>query len=122
MIISSQIKKYSKELHALYDEKHKLSQRYGDVVESDDNTGEAERINKEIEEVSCKIAMLIENEYALAVFEKYKKKGPMLIRVNTGEEVPWDEAFGQNYAMVSKSLRHSLVGLVEKPGQYSLKK
>ena len=94
MIISSPIKKYSKELHALYDEKHKLSQRYGDLVESDDDSGEAERVNKEIEAVSAQIAMLIENEYALAVFDTYKKKRPMLLRVNTGEEIDWGEDIG----------------------------
>ena len=46
----------------------------------------------------------------------------MLLRVNTGEEIDWDEAFGQDFEKISKSLRHSLVGLVEKPGQYTLKK
>jgi len=45
----------------------------------------------------------------------------MLIRVRTGEEVSWDEAFGNDFCKVSKSLRHSLVGLVEEPGRYVLK-
>ena len=92
------------------------------MLEKYDNTlgttNDAEEIDADINELSDRIAAFIENEYALAVFEKYSKEKPNLIRIKTGEIVSWDDAFGSDFENVSKSLRHSLVGLVEEPGRY----
>ena len=80
-----------------------------------------EEINKDIEVIAGRIADLIENEYALAVFDKFSKIKPDLIRIKTGEVVSWEDGFGSDFDKISKSLRHSLVGLVEEPGRYKLK-
>ncbi len=122
MLFNSQIRQYHKELHRMYDQKRKLSQRYGYAIEMDDNPIEATNVSKELEKLSSNISSLIENEYAQAVFEEYKAKKPVLIEVNTGEEISWDHAFGNDFSKISKSIRYSLVGLVEEPGRYIFKK
>ena len=115
------LKKYSKELKDLYAEENNLSDQYYDALETLGYSQKAEQIKIEMDKMSEKITNFIENDYAQAVFAHYYDKKPMLIRVRTGEEVSWDEAFGNDFCKVSKSLRHSLVGLVEEPGRYVLK-
>ena len=75
----------------------------------------------EFDLIDAQINELIEGKYAEEVFRYYQKKQPTLIRIHTGEEVSWQDAFGDSYEAVSKSLRHSLVGLVEGGGRYKLK-
>ncbi|MDI9243201.1 hypothetical protein [Fusibacillus kribbianus] len=75
----------------------------------------------ELDKVYKEIDLLIEGEYAESVFAYYVKKRPALIRIKTGEIVTWDDAFGNSFEKVSKSLRHSLVGLVEGGGRYKIK-
>ena len=118
MFERSKVKGFSRELEKLYKQKHDLSRQYDDA---ESNGREAEQINARLKELSDRIAAFIENEYAMAVFEKYSKSKPQLIRIKTGETVSWDEAFGDDFERISKSLRHSLVGLVEEPGRYRLK-
>ncbi len=67
------------------------------------------------------IKELVEGRYSEEVFYYYKKKKPTLIECHTGKEVSWENAFGGSFESVSKSLRHSLVGLVEGGGRYRLK-
>lgn len=62
----------------------------------------------------------LENEYAAEVFRYYSAKQPNLIRRATGDVVTWKEAFGEDFDSVSRTLRHSLVGLVEDSGRYQL--
>lgn len=118
MLGDTKLKKLSKELHKLYSRKHDLSRKYEDTLSSGDK---AEQINRDMEELANRIALFIENEYALAVFEEFNKTRPELIRVKTGETVTWEEGFGTDFEKISKSLRHSLVGLVEEPGRYKLR-
>lgn len=120
--MESKIKNCSKELHVLYEERHKLSRIYDDAMESGGDFDRLELLHKEQNSLDERINSLIENEYASAVYDKYNAEKPVLIRIKTGEEIPWDEAFGKDFANISKSLRHSLVGLVEEPGRYKLKK
>lgn len=63
----------------------------------------------------------IENVYARDVFEKFSKRKPTLVRNKTGEVVTWEMAFGTNFDEISRSLRHSLVGLIEGDGRYRFK-
>lgn len=112
------LKKYSKELKDLYAEENNLSNQYYDALETLGDSQKAEQIKIEMDKMSEKNTNFIENDYAQAVFAHYYDKKPMLIRVRTGEEVSWDEAFGNDFCKVSKSLRHSLIGLVEEPGRY----
>ena len=118
MFGNSKLKKLSKELKKLYSQKHDLTRKYEDALSYGEK---AEQISMDLEELTNRIALFIENEYALAVFEKYSKTRPELIRVKTGETVTWEEGFGTDFDKISKSLRHSLVGLVEEPGRYKLK-
>lgn len=76
--------------------------------------GNREEIDKKIDEVD----RFVEYEYARDIFEKYNKKCPKLICNETGEIVSWREAFGNDFDILSKNLRHSLVGLMEGGGRY----
>lgn len=71
-------------------------------------------INAETEE-------FILNTYAKAVFDYYSHAKPLLVRGTTGETITWDEAFGIQFDEVPKTLRYSLVGLVEGFGRYKIK-
>ncbi len=111
------IKRMSQKLKELYSQEHELSQRYEEALSAGED---AENINNSLKVLAGTIADFIENEYAFAVYERYCKSKPNLIRVKTGEVVSWDEGFGSDFDKISKSLRHSLVGLVEEPGRYKL--
>ena len=75
----------------------------------------------ELYELINAIDQFIEGEYSEAVFSYYVEKKPTLIRIQTGEEVTWEDAFGTKYSDVSKSLNYSLVGLVEGGGRYKVR-
>lgn len=107
----SPFKQYQKQLSALYKRKHDL--------ESENE--EAAKPGSELYELMNEIDQFIEGEYSEAVFSYYVEKKPTLIRVQTGEEVTWEAAFGTKYDDVLKSLKHSLVGLVEGGGRYKVK-
>lgn len=74
----------------------------------------------ELDLIITEIDELVEGCYSEAVFRHYKDKQPTLIRIMTGEKVSWDDAFGDSFDKLPKSLRHSLVGLVEGGGKYTL--
>lgn len=111
MLFGSPFKKYQKKLAEMYKLKHALEEKSNNKITPG---SEAERLCSEID-------AFIENDYALTVFRYYEKRLPVLIRVRTGEEEDWNKAFGSDFDKVSKSLRHSLVGLVEGGGRYKLK-
>ena len=76
-----------------------------------------------IDDVSTKkeeLDIFVEIESAKDIFEKYSKKKPFLIEIKTGTKIGWIEAFGTDFDKISKSLRHSLVGLEEGGGRYKL--
>lgn len=106
-------RKQDKVLKKLYEEKHRLE----DICEIDDN----DENNKNVEQIIAKINAFIEEDFAKLVFEHYSRKKPMLYENFTGEKVTWEQAFGKDFGQVSKSLRHSLVGLLTGDGRYSLK-
>ena len=114
------LRKYSKELHKLYNQRRSL-QKIIDDMNFDELQTDEKNVNQEIDTLSDLIDSYIENEYSRAVFDEYSKKKPDLIRIKTGEIIKWDVAFGYEFENVTKSLRHSLVGLVELPGRYKLK-
>lgn len=107
----SPFKHLKKELAGLYKQKHKL--------ESEDTKNAA--VVKELDQVITEIDELIEGRYSKEVFQYYAKIQPALIRIRTGEEVTWKEAFGDSYDVITKSQKHSLVGIVEGTGRYKLK-
>ena len=107
----SPLQRCKKEYRRLIKQKHEL------MVEEDSQP----RPGDELELIETKISELVEGVYAEEVFRYYAKKQPSLIRIHTGEEVTWKDAFGDAFESVSKSLRHSLVGLVEGGGQYTIK-
>lgn len=111
MFFSSPFKKYHKKLTEMYEEKARLLPAEGSKILPG---SEADRLVN-------KIDAFIEGEYSEAVFNYYKDKKPVLIRISTDEEYSWDQAFGDSFSDVSKSLRHSLVGLSEGGGRYRLK-
>ena len=111
MCFFSPFKKYKKELSSLYAKKHEIENRDNYHMSPGD----------EMDQLISQIDALIEGDYAKAVFDYYKEKAPLLIRIRTGEEISWKEAFGDSFDDVSKSLRHSLVGLVEGDGRYRIK-
>lgn len=106
-------KRYSKQLKQLYAVKNEIYEK------SLNNPNE--QLKKDFENAVACIDEFIEGEYANAVYEKFRNKKPKLIRIKTGDEVSWDDAFGTDFEAISKSLRHSLVGLVEEPGKYRFK-
>ena len=111
MFNKSPFKQLKKELAELYKKKH--------LLESEDmNQG---HIREELDRVSADIEELIEGRYAEEVFQYYLKSRPILIRIRTGEEISWNDAFGESYDEITKSQKHSLVGLVENTGRYRLK-
>lgn len=103
-----------KTLKKLYLEKHRLE----DICEENDT----EENRKKVEQIILDIDTFIENDFAKVVFEHYKQKNPMLYERYSGKKVTWVQAFGEDFEKVSKSVRHSLVGLVTGEGKYSLKK
>ena len=75
----------------------------------------------ELDSLICQIDALIEGDYSRAVFDHYSEKKPLLIRIHTGEEVRWTDAFGENFDNTTLGQRHSLVGLIEGGGKYRFK-
>ena len=111
MLFSSPFKKYQEHLAEMYEKKAKLLPNEGSKIVPG---SEADRLVNEID-------AFIEGEYSEAVFRYYKVKKPKLIRIATDEEYTWDQAFPESFDEVSKSLRHSLVGLIEGGGRFRLK-
>ncbi len=111
MIFFSPFRQYKKQLADLYKKKN-------DLESDEDDTAEP---GSDLDAIIEEINQYIEGPYAEAVFSYYKEKNPQLVRIQTGEEFSWQEAFGENFGDVSKSLRHSLVGLVEGGGRYKIK-
>ena len=111
MLFHSPFQKYKKHLADLY---HQKDQLLPDEESKIEPGSKAEKLAEEIDQ-------FIESDYSEAVFDYYRIKKPQLIRISTGEEYSWDQAFGTSYADISPSLKHSLVGLVEGGGRYKLK-
>ena len=111
MLFPSPFKKYQKQLAEMYEKKSKLLPAEGSKIVPG---SEADKLINEIDN-------FIEGEYSEAVFNYYKEKKPTLIRIATGEEYTWGQAFPETFEEVSASLKHSLVGLVEGGGRYKLK-
>lgn len=97
--------------HKIYE---RLNMERFSLEENDLERSEADKKIKEIDD-------FVENIYAKDIFEKYQKKRPQLVRKKDNQTVSWDEAFGDDFNKISKSHRHSLVGLIEGGGRYELK-
>ena len=111
MFCFSPLKQCKKEYSRLLKQKHAL-------LVADDTKSQP---GDEFDLLDSQINEFVEGRYAEEVFRYYQKKQPTLIRIHTGEEVAWRDAFGDSFESVSKSLRHSLVGLVEGGGRYKIK-
>jgi hypothetical protein len=111
MFGKSPFKELKKELADLYEREQEL--------EDVENPSQADK--QQLDKILADIDRLIEGRYSEAVFDYYSSRKPKLVRSHTGEIMSWDEAFGTTYGGVSKSLRHSLVGLVEGGGRYKIK-
>ena len=114
------IKECKKRLLEMRKTEKELSCAYDKALESGDSS-DSEAQKKALDDLSIQIFAFIEDEYAKAVYEEYNKRKPDLIRIHTGEVVKWNDAFGDDFDEISRSLRHSLVGLVEEPGRYRFK-
>ncbi len=110
MLPFSQLRKLKRQYSALIKRQHELLSADSD----NDYSPELNSINKQINE-------FIETEYGEAVFRHFEHIRPVLVRIHTGEEVTWNEAFGCSFEEITKSQKHSLVGLIEGGGQYKLK-
>jgi len=102
--VKDQIKKNHKRYQKMNSERFTLQEK----------AAKDEVVDKKIEEIEN----FITNVYAKSIFDKYSKKKPKLICKKTDEVIDWEEAFGSEYDKISKSLRHSLVGLIEGGGRY----
>ena len=111
MFCFSPLKQCKQEYRQLIKRKHELT------IDEDTQSKQGD----EFDLVDRQIKELIEGRYSETIFQYYKKRQPMLIRIHTGEEVSWKDAFGESFEAVSMSLRHSLVGLIEGGGKYRLK-
>ena len=112
LFLNASIRKYRKELAALYAKKHKL--------EATDECIQA-LPGSELDSLIQQIDDLIEGDYSRAVFDHYSKTRPVLIREYTGEEVQWIDAYGDSFDKTTSGQRHSLVGLIEGGSKYRLK-
>lgn len=108
------IKECKKEYKDLLKRRYRYYDEYGmDIPEKE---------QKEFDSLDDQINKLIEGPYSLAVFNEYSKTQPMLINNRTGEKVTWKDAFGDSYDELTKSIKHTLVGLVEGgTGRYRFK-
>lgn len=113
-MISYKILKQKKVLDRLYKEKHILE----DECEENDNESNQLRLEEKLKEINS----FIEDDFAKVVFDYYKRKNPVLYEYGTDRKVEWNQAFGEEFSMVSKTLKHSLVGLATGEGRYRLKK
>ena len=138
-------KKYHSKLQMLYNKQNDLINQYNEAIELAEclscnlyssescyenrhkKCGDCTKsktiliIARELDKISVDIDDFIENEYAQAVFEYYNKKKPTLVRIRTDEKYAWEEAFGSEFDRIEKTLKHSLVGLVENTGRYKIK-
>ena len=105
------IRKCRKELSALYEKKR--------VLENEEDTQALP--GSELDTLIRQIDDLVEGDYSRAVFDHYSRSKPLLIRSHTQEEVQWQDAFGDSFDKTTLGQRHSLVGLIEGGGKYSLK-
>jgi len=112
IIFNASIRKCRKELAALYAKKHELENKQEDIQALP---------GSELDSLIGQIDALIEGDYSRTVFDHYSEKQPVLIRVHTGEEVRWIEAFGESFDKTTPGQRHSLVGLIEGGGKYRFK-
>jgi hypothetical protein len=118
MLENLKLRQFSKKLKQLQKENNSIYQKYDVASQSSIDSKQTKALKKDLDEISKEIDRFIENDYAFAVFEIYRKKKPQLVSVSSGEKISWDDAFGDSFDDISKSLRHSLVGLVESPGRY----
>lgn len=112
IIFDASIRKYKKCLASLYAKTEKIVENGEDV--QIDSKGELHTLNAQID-------ALIEGDYAKAVFDHYSEIKPVLIRIRTGEEVQWSEAFGDSFDKTTLAQRHALVGLIEGESKYKFK-
>ncbi|MCR5459251.1 MAG: hypothetical protein K6F51_05085 [Acetatifactor sp.] len=129
-VLQSQICELEKELDFLENSLHSTKWKgynygpikyYAERYANCEDTHEKERVLSVCEKLDSVIEefdMFIENEYAPKVFDYYSVKKPKVTRISTDEVYGWEEAFGKSFEDLDKSLRHSLVGLVEEPGRY----
>lgn len=111
MCFDQSIRKCRKKLSILLSQKHLLEDKGDDDIFP----------GSKMEVLINQIDSLIEGDYSRAVFDHYAVKTPCLIREHTGEEVQWEEAFGNLFDQTTPSQRHSLVGLIEGGGKYRFK-
>ena len=68
--------------------------------------------------VKLQMDRYIENDYSLAVYNCFAKRKPLLVRVQTGETVRWQDAFPDSWEKATSGQKHALVGLIEGGGEY----
>lgn len=112
IIFDASIRKCKRRLAALYAEKHELENKQEDMRAV---------AGGKLDSLISQIDSLIEGDYAQAVFDHYSGKKPLLIRIHTGEEVQWLDAFGDTFDKTTPGQRHALVGLIEGGSKYRFK-
>lgn len=111
--------KYSKKYKEMYDQLFKLQDL---LAEENTDSIKAKELSYSVDKLMCEIDTFVEEEYAKKVFDVYRNKKPELVFVVDGRIVGWTDAFGEDFEKIPKTLRHSLIGLVEGSGRYRLKK
>ena len=97
-----------------------LADRYKSCSNCKGST-KCKKVASELEKIKFDIDNYIENEYAKMVFELYSAKKIKLYEKYDKKYLTWEEAFGNDFDKVSKTLRHSLVGLIEGEGRFEIK-
>ncbi len=114
----AKLKQLHKSYQGLLAEQKKQNDRRYKLEEDGGNKSEIDQLREDAERIQKAINHLVETDYSQSVYERYSPKNPKLISTSTEEVVSWQEAFGSSFEAIPKTLRHSLVGLVEGYGRY----
>ena len=108
-VLNSSIRKCRKELASI--------RAAGDRLRAEDDDVQMQ-IGDLFDAVNLQMDNYIEGEYSFAVFSCYAKRKPLLVRVQTGETVRWQDVFPDSWENATSGQKHALVGLIEGGGEF----
>lgn len=114
----------NKEIESCHKEYVRLLNVWKKAISDNDakvNIFNRKRLAKQVDNAKKEYREYCQNIYAKAVFEEYSKTKPVLIDVDSGEEVQWDALFGKKFDSLDVFSRNRLVSLIEEDGGYKIK-
>ena len=109
LILNSSIRKCRKELAEI--------RAAGERLRTEDDDIQMQ-IGDLFDAVNQQMDRYIESDYSLAVYNCCAKRKPLLVRVQTGEKVRWQDAVPDSWEKTTSGQKHTLVGLIEGSGEY----